>query len=158
MAKKRKNKSGPASTGLAGISTAALQAELENRRSRVGALQAQARELESQLNSLRSEIGVFNGLATSGKKRGRPPGSKNKSQGIGKGAPGRKRAKNKLNLEEALAKTLKGRTMSVTDVTKAVQTEGGYKTTSENFRTIVNQALIRSKAFKKVSRGMYTAA
>lgn len=157
MAKKKRKKSSSASKGLAGVSTAALQAELEHRRSRLGALQSQARELESQLNSLRSEIGAFNGQVSSGK-RGRPVGSKNKSKGIGKGAPGRKRAKNKLSLEEALVKTLKGRTLSVTDVTQAVQTDGGYKTTSDNFRTIVNQALIRSKAFKKVSRGMYTAA
>lgn len=62
-----------------------------------------------------------------------------------------------MNLVEALVKVLTGRTMSVTEVTQAVQ-DAGYQTSSANFRTIVNQTLIKSKAFKKVSRGKYTAA
>lgn len=61
-----------------------------------------------------------------------------------------------MNLVEALVKLLKGRTMSVTEMTAAVQ-KAGYKTTSPNFRTIVNQTLIKSDRFKKVARGQYTA-
>lgn len=160
MAKKGRKRGGGSIAVLANIPTAALQAEIENRRSRVGALEAQARQLETQLAALRSEIGVFNGQAAV-KRRGRPPGSKNKAKiAAGMTAVGkpRKRPKNAMNLEEALVKVLRGRTMGVTQVTKAVQTEGGYKTTSPNFRTIVNQALIRSKLIKKVARGKYTAA
>jgi hypothetical protein len=48
--------------------------------------------------------------------------------------------------------------MSVTDAAAAVL-ESGYKTSAENFRTMVNQALIkRTDLFKKVARGKYTAA
>ena len=68
-----------------------------------------------------------------------------------------KRPKNKLNLVAALGKVLKKETLSVTDAAAAVQ-RIGYRTTSPNFRTIVNQALLANrKVFKKVGRGQYTA-
>jgi hypothetical protein len=68
----------------------------------------------------------------------------------------RKRPKNPVILVDALKRVLNNRTLSVTKAAEAVQ-RAGYKTTSENFRTIVNQTLIgNKKAFKKVSRGMYT--
>ncbi|MEM8835823.1 MAG: hypothetical protein AAGD00_08385 [Planctomycetota bacterium] len=68
---------------------------------------------------------------------------------------GGKRPKNDLNLADALAKVLTKKTMGVTEVAEAVQ-HAGYKTTSPNFRTIVNQTLINDKRFKRVSRGQYT--
>ena len=46
--------------------------------------------------------------------------------------------------------------MSVTEAADAVRANG-YITTSPNFRTIVNQALIRDARFKRVGRGLYTA-
>jgi hypothetical protein len=69
---------------------------------------------------------------------------------------GGRRPRNEMNLEDALAKVLTGKTMSVTEVAEAVQ-RAGYRTGAANFRTIVNQCLIRSDKFKKVSRGQYTA-
>ena len=58
----------------------------------------------------------------------------------------RRRPRNEMNLVDSLA-----------EVTQAVQ-NAGYMTTAANFRTIVNQALIReNKRFKKVARGRYTA-
>jgi chorismate synthase len=73
--------------------------------------------------------------------------------GVSSGGP---RPRNESNLVEALSSVLKGKTMSVTEVSEAVQ-KSGYQTTSPNFRTIVNQALIVSGKFKKISRGQYTA-
>ncbi|MCA9310162.1 MAG: hypothetical protein KDA21_03095, partial [Phycisphaerales bacterium] len=67
----------------------------------------------------------------------------------------RRRHRNDANLEESLAKVLKGKTMGVTEVAQAVQA-AGYKTTSPNFRTIVNQALLKDERFERVSRGRYT--
>lgn len=67
-----------------------------------------------------------------------------------------RRHKNDLTLPEHLAKVLKGKTLSVTDAAAAVQTSG-YKTSSNNFRTQVNIALIKSGLFKRVGRGEYTA-
>ena len=69
---------------------------------------------------------------------------------------GRRRPQNATNLVEALSKVLTEKVMSVTDVTEAVQ-KAGYQTTSPNFRTIVNQALIASGKFKRMGRGQYTA-
>jgi hypothetical protein len=124
-----------------------------------------------EVAELNAQISLFGGspspasvsapMAAPGRKRGRKPGkmaaAPAKGSGKGRGAPGRKRPVNDMNLAESLAKVLKNRTMSVTDVTAEVQ-KAGYKTSAENFRTIVNQTLIRDARFKKVSRGQYTAA
>jgi hypothetical protein len=72
--------------------------------------------------------------------------------------PGRRRPRNEMNLAESLVQVLKGKTMGVTEVAGEVQ-KAGYQTTAENFRTIVNQTLIKNrKMFRKVGRGQYTAA
>ncbi len=69
----------------------------------------------------------------------------------------RKRHRNDTNLVEALRSVLSGTTMGVSEVAEAVQV-AGYKTTSPNFRTIVNQTLIKhTDVFTKKSRGQYTA-
>ena len=54
-----------------------------------------------------------------------------------------------------MASVLSGKTMGVTELSEAVQ-KAGYRTTSPNFRTIVNQTLIKDKRFKRVERGLYT--
>ncbi|MDY7108645.1 MAG: hypothetical protein SYC29_08400 [Planctomycetota bacterium] len=67
------------------------------------------------------------------------------------------RPRNTGSLVEALKKLLTGKTMTVTEMADAVQ-KAGYKTSSPNFRTIVNQTLINNKKdFKRVARGQYTA-
>jgi hypothetical protein len=70
--------------------------------------------------------------------------------------PGRRRPRNTSNLADALVDVLTGTEMSVTEVAQAVQ-DAGYMTTSPNFRTIVNQTLIKDNRIKKISRGIYTA-
>jgi len=76
--------------------------------------------------------------------------------GAGMRSFGRRRPRNEGTLVDALSKVLSGKTMSVTEVAAAVQ-RAGYRTTSPAFRTIVNQTLINSGKFKRVSRGQYTA-
>lgn len=71
------------------------------------------------------------------------------------GRTGRIRPQNDANLADSLVKLLKNTTMNVTTITSAVQ-KAGYKTTSPNFRTIVNQTLIKDSRFKRVGRGRYT--
>jgi hypothetical protein len=69
----------------------------------------------------------------------------------------RRRPRNSSNLVEALVGVLTGKTMSLGEATDAVQA-AGYQSTSPNFRTIVNQTLInKSRMFKRVTRGRYTA-
>lgn len=76
--------------------------------------------------------------------------------GVGRTASG-KRFRNEMSLVESLHSTLKGKQMGVSELADAVRANG-YKTTSPNFRTIVNQALINNtNRFKRVERGRYTA-
>jgi hypothetical protein len=122
---------------LNNMSLADLQAELQRREKGIKKLERRRERLLEELAELDSELGAIGALSASG--------------GI------RRRPRNEMNLVDSLAAVLKGKTMSVTDVTQAVQ-KAGYMTTAANFRTIVNQALIREKkVFKKISRGQYTA-
>jgi hypothetical protein len=124
--------------GLDGISVAALHAELSRRQRAASALLRRRDRLRDQLAAIEGEIAAM-GAAS------------------GRVEPGRKRARNASNLVEVMQSVLKNSEMSVTDLAGAVQA-AGYVTTSPNFRTIVNQTLIKRKdMFKRVSRGLYTA-
>jgi hypothetical protein len=130
MAKKPKGRS------LAVLSVSELQAEISRRQRGVSRLVARRDRLVAKVRALEAEIVEAGGT-------------------LG-GGLGRKRPKNDMNLVQALSKALDGKTMSVTEVAEAVQRQG-YKTTSPSFRTIVNQTLINSGKFRRVSRGQYTA-
>lgn len=130
-----------------GASVSAMKKDLMKRERAASSLRQKRERVAQQLRSIDRELEAM----------GLPPGGSVKLGFTKAGAP-RKRPVNKGTLVDALRRTLKGRTMSVTDLTSAVQ-RGGYKTTAANFRTIVNQTLIRlPRVFKKVSRGKYTAA
>lgn len=136
--------------GLSNLSVDFLRSELARRqRALVGLYRRHAgllRRVERVADAIRSAGGDVIHAATGDTRRAR-----------GRGAPGRRRRpRNDMNLVQALSKVLKNRTMSVTEVAEEVQ-RAGYKTSSANFRTIVNQTLIKSPAFKKVSRGKYTS-
>jgi hypothetical protein len=119
------------------MSTAELQAELLRRERNVRKLERRREKLLADLAEVEQALGAEGALSATG--------------GI------RRRPRNDMNLVDSLAAVLNGKEMSVTEVTQAVQ-QAGYMTTAANFRTIVNQALIReTKRFKKVSRGRYTA-
>lgn len=177
MPRKKKgsrSKNSPAS--LSQLSISQINQELERRRAdavilaqeRTGLLQRVA-EIDAYL----AELGVS---TSTGRPRGRPrkdgspvrtkaPGmkatpkssKKSTSKGPSKPRGERKRHRNDSNLVEALQNVLKGKVMGVTEVARAVQ-DAGYKTTSPNFRTIVNQTLIKNpQAFTKQGRGLYTS-
>ena len=119
------------------MTTAELQAELKRRERSVRKLERRRERLLADLGEVEQLLAAEGALSASG--------------GI------RRRPRNEMNLVDSLSGVLKGKTMSVTEVTQAVQ-QAGYMTTAANFRTIVNQALIREKkTFKKVARGQYTA-
>jgi hypothetical protein len=126
--------------GVAAMSVTELQKELRRRSRRLPALERRRDRLMSKVAALDEMISALGG-ATGGQ--------------FGRGP--RKRPHNDLTLVDALAKLLKGRTMSVTEAAEAVQ-KAGYKTSSSTFRTIVNQTLLKGDTFKKVSRGKYTTA
>ncbi len=157
MARKAAKRGRPGGRGLTVVSTSALRAELDRREGAVGDLMSRHRELAEELSKIESELSALGVMP--GAKRGRPAvRGRGRPRGPSAAVPaGRKRHQNDSNLEQALANVLKGQTMGVTEVAAAVQ-DAGYRTTSPNFRTIVNQALLRSNLIKKVSRGKYTAA
>jgi len=142
MAKKKttskKKASGSAKGSKLGtISFEDLQAEMARRSKVVNRLERRRTKLHTELAEIDAELSGYGALSASG--------------GI------RRRPRNEMNLVDTLQKILKNKTMSVTDVTQAAR-DSGYMTTAANFRTIVNQALIReTKVFKKISRGQYTA-
>ena len=120
------------------MSTNELERELSRRQSAARRLERKRERLAEQLEEVERELSELGGLG-----------------GISIGGV-RKRPRNEMNLADSLAKVLKSKTMSVTDVTEAVQ-KAGYRTSAANFRTIVNQTLIKDSRFKKVARGQYTA-
>jgi len=126
-----------AKSDLTDMSINALQSEIKRREKHARMLQKRREKLVQQLAEIDAEIAGIGGL--------------------GGGGRGGRRPRNDSNLPEALVGVLTGKTMSVTEAAEAVQ-KAGYITTSPNFRTIVNQALIRDKRFKRVGRGLYTAS
>jgi len=74
--------------------------------------------------------------------------------GAGLGAAGG-RARNEKSLVAMLEEVMGGgKPMGVGDIVAAVQKKG-YRSTSANFRGIVNQTLIKEKQFTSAGRGMY---
>ncbi|MFI4898356.1 MAG: hypothetical protein ACIARR_11080, partial [Phycisphaerales bacterium JB059] len=116
------------------MSTNELERELSRRQTAARRLERKRERLAEQLEEVERELSELGGLG-----------------GISIGGV-RKRPRNEMNLADSLAKVLKSKTMSVTDVTEAVQ-KAGYRTSAANFRTIVNQTLIKDSRFKKVARG-----
>ena len=71
------------------------------------------------------------------------------------GAGGGTRARNAKSLIETLEDVLKGgKPMKVGDIADAAQ-KTGYRSNSANFRSIVNQTLIKDKRFGSAGRGVY---
>lgn len=151
--KKSARRRGSRGTSLRAVATTDLQAELKRRASELGSLEAKREELLAEVEQINGEIAFIN-AALGGVSRA--PGRRRGGARRAAPAGGRKRPRNAKSLEVALAEVLQGKTMGVSEVAEAVQ-KAGYKTTSPNFRTIVNQTLIRSDLIKKLGRGAYTA-
>jgi len=120
------------------VSTDALARELSRRQHAVRRLERRRDKIAGELEKIEKELAALGGLG-----------------GVSIGGV-RKRPHNDANLADSLAEVLKNKTMSVTGVADAVR-QAGYRTSAANFRTIVNQTLIKDKRFKRVSRGQYTA-
>mgnify|MGYP000881398065 CR=1 FL=1 len=132
MAKKARSAEGG---NLGVMNTRDIEAELRRRRRGVTALIQKRDSLRARLAEVEQQL-----------------------RGAGGAEKTRIRPQNEMNPVEALKKVLTGKTMGVTQVADAVQ-KAGYKTFAANFRTIVNQTVIKNrKLFKKIARGQYTAS
>lgn len=160
-----------------------LTQEIERRREGAAELAQERAELLHRVEEIDAYLEELGVSITTGRARGRPRKAAARSHGGGrkrsakkstrkastasskkairkgptKPRGSRKRHRNDTNLVGALQKVLDGKTMGVTEAANAVQ-KAGYKTTSPNFRTIVNQTLIKhTDVFSKQGRGLYTA-
>ena len=148
MAKRKKKVSGrkkaprtqraPRGESLNAVSTEMLAAELRRRERELQGLERRRGRVLEQLHEVERAISEFGGSFASGDSGG-----------------SRRRPRNKASLEESLYGVLKGKTMSVSELADAVRA-AGYMTTSKTFNTIVNQTLIKSGRFKKISHGRYS--
>jgi len=128
-----------AGRGLAGVSVGALHAELRRRERVVGKLDRKRDKILAKLAVIEKQIAREGG-----------------SLGVRRGGGGRRGRRGGPSLVDALRQLLTGKTMSVTEAAEEVQ-KAGYQTSSPNFRTMVNQSLLKKDIFKRVDRGQYTA-
>ena len=132
------------------VSTAALLAEMQRREKILPRLRRQRNRLATELDRLDAQIASLDGMPGVRRGPGRPP----KSAAIVVPAR-RRRARNKLNLVDALVGAMKPDTpMAIGEIMDAVQ-KRGYKSTSNQFRNIVTQRLSADKRFKRTGRGQY---
>ncbi len=151
---------------LSSLSTEDLKRELEQRDALSG-LYEQRDELEAKLKEINDQIAA-GGEADSDddepaeeapkKRRGRPPGSKNKPKAAGAAkspAAGRKRPKNDKPLPAVLGEVLEGKSgMLLDDIHEAVVATG-YKTSSKNFKNVIYQNLYNKDEFSKSGDGSW---
>ena len=121
----------------ANLSIPQLEQILQKRRSERQQLEKERSRLQRRLGELEAKIRALGG----GGSRGR----------IGTG-----RVRNEKSLNEMIVAVLSrtGKPMGVGDIEQAVRS-AGYRSNSDSFRSIVNQALIKDKRFGAASRGMY---
>ncbi len=122
-----------------GISIAQLVQMLAGQRTELARKQKERKKLMTRLDRLDAEIRALGGDGRGG--RG--------------GAGGRGRTRNQHSLIETLEMVLKGgKPMRVGEIAEAAQ-RGGYRSNSANFRSIVNQTLIKDSRFNSTGRGVY---
>ena|SRR5438094_193022 len=118
---------------IGGMSISQLESILEQRREELGELRKQRAGAQRDLDRLDRQIDSLGG---------------NRSRG------GRTRNAKSLTalMEEILQKS--GKPMQVGDIVEKAKS-AGYRSTSANFRGIVNQTLIKDKRFSSAGRGLY---
>lgn len=136
-----------AKRSLAKVPTTDLQTELRRRVRERDKLLKKRDRLIDQIEAIDQELDEM-GVELIETPAGRSGGGGRRGGG--------KRPRNEMSLVDSLHSVLKNKQMGVSELADAVQ-QAGYKTTSPNFRTIVNQALINNTdRFKRVQRGLYT--
>jgi hypothetical protein len=122
------------------MSIAQLEQILAGRRAELNQKQREHGKLLARLQQLESDI----------RRLGGAPGKRGRGGGLGG-----TRARNDKSLIETLEGVLKGgKPMRVGDIADAAQ-KTGYRSNSANFRSIVNQTLIKDKRFASAGRGLY---
>jgi hypothetical protein len=110
---------------------------MESRRSELNKLRKQRTKIQRELNAVDRQIDKIEG-------------------GGGGGRGGNGRVRNAQSLNDTIDQVLRegGKPMKVGDIVDAVKA-AGYRSSSANFRGIVNQTLIKDKRFNAPERGLY---
>jgi hypothetical protein len=118
-----------------GLTIQQLEALLAQRRRKVTTLLSRQAQIEQRLEAVKEQIRALGGVSAGGNAV---------------------RARNAVSLvtaiEQVLSKSRKP--MRVGEITEKVLA-GGYRSTSPQFRAIVNQTLIKEKGFVSAGRGIY---
>jgi hypothetical protein len=119
------------------LSLAQLERLMQSRRTEVTRLSRERDKLQKKLDALNEWISQIAGGAVPGSSTGA-------------------RARNETSLQDVIHQVLhkSGTAMSVGDIMDKVRS-AGYRSTSSNFRGIVNQTLIKDKRFSSTGRGVY---
>jgi hypothetical protein len=129
---------------------AQLEQMLHGHRSELQKLQRDRAKVARRLDGLDRRIRALGGEVGG---RGRN-GMGRRGRRVAAGGGGRVRNEKSLNDMISGVLTKAGKPLSVGDITVAVRA-GGYKSNSANFRSIVNQTLIKDKRFTAADRGVY---
>jgi hypothetical protein len=121
-------------------SIAQLKDLLKEQRTRRTKLLSDRKKLQAKIDQIDRQIDVLDGA-------------------VGGGGGTGLRARNEHPLPDVIEVVLKSnkKPMKVGEIVDAVQ-ENGYQSTSVNFKSIVNQALIKDDRFTSESRGLYRLA
>lgn len=120
---------------------AEIERYLEDRKSELNRLLRQRSGLQKKLDGLDRQIARIEGGGGAGRR----------------GGGGGGRARNEHSLADVIESVLRGagQPVSIGDIIEGVE-RSGYRSGSANFRSVVNQALIKDKRFVSASRGVYT--
>lgn len=125
----------PRGRSINSFSLGELQKLIDNQKSSLSKLRQQRAKVAKELGKLDRQIAAIEG----------------------KGLRGGGGAKNAMGLVKTMEMILgkSGKPMQVADIVNGVLATG-YRSTSPQFRSIVNQALIKDKRFTSTERGKYT--
>ena len=124
------------------LTIAQIESMLNSRRAQLATLSKDRTKLQKQLDSVNARITQLSGGAAI-------------KGGLAVNAAGR--ARNSASLIDMMTSQLQkaGKALSVSEIVEGVQA-AGYRSTSSNFRGIVNQTLIKErKRFANAGRGIY---
>jgi Skp family chaperone for outer membrane proteins len=142
-----------AKSKLSGMSITDLRAEISRREKSLTKLLKRQKDLEKELQAVTSEIEAIQGKGAGGAAVSKPGSKATKKKAT---SSRRRRPRNKQPLADVLGEVMQGKEkLSVGDAMEAVLASG-YKSSSDQFRNIVNQTLNKDTRFKKVGRGEYT--
>lgn len=133
---------------LKSLSTAELMKELERRRKNAAKLESRRATLLAELDQVEAELALLGEAPAPRPARGKTSGR------TAAGTP-RKRARNEINLPDAIAQAMEVGAQVTPNEAADLVLANGFQTTSARFNMMVSNALSKDKRFKRLSRGLY---